>query len=112
MKLNIFVAKNLFLGCSGQPKFDDHEPEVFQKSFERHLLTAEPEKVFQFENVNWYHLGSFDDESMKIDLLNEPVLLIRCSDVLNQRKIKEKLLDEAKAREVISHQEVSADVKG
>lgn len=112
MKLHILSALNAYLSCFAQPKFDDHEPDVFAKQFERHLLTAEPEKVFQFENVIWYHIGTFDDETGKIELLKEPVVILRCSDVLNQRKIKEKLLDEAKAREEIAHQEESVDVKG
>ena len=79
MRLSVFIAKNLFLGCTGRPVFDDHTPEVFQKGIERQLMTAEDEKVFQSENVLWYHLGFYDDETMKFDLLDEPLLLVRCS---------------------------------
>lgn len=100
MKLNIFIAKNLYLGCTGQPIFDDHEAEAFKKGLERQLMTGEESKVFIHENTVWYHLGSYDDETMKFDLCEEPVLLVRCSDILSDRKIKSKLIEEAKKREV------------
>lgn len=99
MKLNVFIAKNLYLGCTGQPIFDDHSPEAFQKGLERQLMTGDEDKVFIHENTVWYHLGSYDDETMKFDILSEPVLLVRCSDVLSDRKIKSKLIEEAKKRE-------------
>lgn len=99
MKLTVFVAMNLFLGCTGQPKFDDHEPDVFGKQFERFLLTADDAKVFSYENVVWYHLGTYDDETMKFEALKEPVVVVRCSDVLSQRKIKAKLLEAAQEKE-------------
>lgn len=108
MKLNVFIAKNLFLGCTGQPKFDDHEPDVFTKQFERFLATGEESKVYQYENVCWYHLGSYDDETMKFELNQEPVLLVRCSDILSDRKIKAKLMEEAAAREKV---EIEAALK-
>ena len=99
MKLNVFVAKNLYLGCTGQPIFDDHTAEAFQKGLERQLMTCDEEKAFVHENTVWYHLGSYDDETMKADFLSEPVLLVRCSDVLSQRRIKSKLIEEAKKKE-------------
>lgn len=95
MKLNVFIAKNNYLECTGRPVFDDHEPDVFKKGIERQLMTAEDDRVFQSENVVWYHLGSYDDETMKFDLLDEPVLLVRCSEILSARKIKAKLIENA-----------------
>lgn len=107
MKLTVLVAMNLFLGCSGQPKFDDHEADVFGKQFERFLMTAEDSKVFSYENVVWYHLGNYDDETMKFEALKEPVVVCRCSDILSKRKIKAKLLEEAQKRE--ASEEVQED---
>ena len=99
MKLSMIVCKNLYLGCTGQIQFDDHSPEVIQKSIERGLLTGEESKIFQFENGIYYHLGYYDDETMNFEVFDEPVLLVRCSDVLSERKIKSKLLKEAERRE-------------
>lgn len=99
MKLSIFIAKNLYLGCTGTPVFDDHSSEAFAKGLERQLMIGEEEKVFQHENTVWYYLGTYDDESLKFDLLDEPLLLVRCSDVLSERRIKSKLIEEAQKRE-------------
>lgn len=102
MKLNVFIAKNLYLGCTGQPIFDDHEAIAFQKGLERQLMTGDEEKVFVHENTVWYHLGSYDDETMKFDLLDEPVVLVRCSDILSERKIKARLIEDAQKKEGVS----------
>lgn len=99
MRLSVLVARNAFLGCTGQPKFDDHTPDVFAKSFERHLLTGEEAQVFQFENVSWFHLGDYDDETMKFEALKEPVKILDCGKVLEERKIRSKLIDSAKEKE-------------
>lgn len=100
MKLNVYVAFNQFLGCSGQPIFDDHEPEVFSKQFERFLLTKDDAQVFQYENVSFYFIGSFDDETMKFDVQKNPLKLLDCNIVLETRKIKAKLLDAARQKEI------------
>lgn len=98
MKLFVYVAFNQFLNCTGQPKFDDHTPDVFSKSFERHLMTSDDSQVFQFENVSWFHLGEYDDETMEFNVLKTPLKILECNSVLETRKIKAKLLEAAKAR--------------
>lgn len=99
MKLYVYVAFNRFLECSGQPKFDDHTPEVFAASFKRMLLTSDDEKAFTFENTAWYLLGEYDDETMIFKAKDGAVKLFDCNDILEVRKIKAKLLDAAKKRE-------------
>lgn len=100
MKLSIFIAKNLYLGCTGQPIFDDHTAEAFQKGIERQLMIEDESKVFQHENTVWYYLGTYDDETLEFDTLKEPLLLVRCSDILSERKIKSRLIEEAQKKEV------------
>ena len=99
MKLFVYVAFNAFLGCSGQPKFDDHTPDVFSASFKRMLLTAEDEKAFTFENVSWFCLGEYDDETMEFKSKGQALKLFDCNQVLETRKIKAKMLEAAKQRE-------------
>lgn len=103
MKLSLFIAKNLYLGCTGRPIFDDHTAEVFKKGIERNLMTCDDAKAFEQENICWYYLGTYDDEDMVFDILKEPLLLVRCSDILSDRKIKARLIEEAlkKEKEVV-----------
>ena len=91
MKLNIFIFRNKKLKCTGQPYFDDHEPEVFAKSFERMLQTASEEKVYQYENVDLYHLATYDDESMVLTPV-EPLKILDCTLVLDERGVRTSIL--------------------
>lgn len=99
MKLNVYVVKNTFLGCSGQPIFDDHEPDVFSKQVERSLLTGPEEKVFKHQNSIWYHIGSYDDESLKFSPVAEPVRLLDCGQVLDDRKVRLSIIAKAQKME-------------
>lgn len=99
MKLYVYVAFNRFLECSGQPKFDDHTPDVFSASFKRMLLTCDDEKAFSFENTSWFLLGEYDDESMVFKSQGDAVKLFDCNEVLESRKLKAKILEAARARE-------------
>ena len=109
MKLNVYVFKNLTLGCSGNPRFDDHEPEVFAKGLERAVLTAKAEDIAQYTNVELYHIGSYDDETLRFES-QAPVLLVDFNKVLDDRKIRLKILAEVqKAREKKEKEENGKD---
>ena len=108
MKLNVFVFKNSILGCSGNPRFDDHEPEVFAKGIERMLITADADRVAQFENTTVYHIGEYDDETLRFKPVQDPVLLLDCNLVLEARKVKYEIL--AKIREK-KEEEAEKDVQ-
>lgn len=95
MRLYIYVAFNAYLECSGNPRFESHSPESFATSFKRFLLTGDAEKVAPFENVSWYQVGIYDDESMKIESLKEPLLLLRCDEILDKRNVKLQIINEA-----------------
>ena len=98
MKLNVYVIRNKKLKCTGQPIFDDHEPDVFSTSFERMLLTAPEEKVFMYENCDLYHLANYDDESMVLTPV-EVVKLVDCSLALDERGLQRTILEKAKEAE-------------
>lgn len=100
MRIEMFVFKNLYLECTGQIIFDDHTPEAFAKGQERRLLTGKPEEVFPFENTLLYHLGSYDDETMKFEPKESPVLILKCNEVLESRKLKEAMMKKAQESEV------------
>lgn len=109
MRLNIYISKNSVLKCTGQPRFDDHEPDIVQKQIERQLFTGKEEEVVGAENSYWYHLGTYDDETMRFNIFKEPVLLVDCSAILQERKIRlaifakvaeEKAKEDAKESEV------------
>lgn len=91
MRLNIYVFKNLTLGCSGNPIFDDHEPDVFSKGLERKVMTAKPEEVVAYTNTELYHIGVYDDESLRFEEV-QPTLLLDFNKVLDDRKVRYEIL--------------------
>lgn len=110
MKLNVYVFRNATLECSGNPIFDDHEPDVFVKQLERQLMTAPEEKLVQYTNVSFYHIAVYDDESMRMEPLKDPVLLLDCNLAVEKRKIKLAFVKEA--QKILSKKdEVKKDVK-
>lgn len=100
MKLQVYVYKNLTLGASAKPIYETDEPEVISKQLERSVIMSEPEKIAHLTNVEFYHLGTYDDETMKFELHSSPVLLIDFNKVLDERKVRLAILDQVrKARE-------------
>lgn len=96
MKLNIFVFRNSILGCSGNPIYDDHEPDVFATQLERVIITAAADKVHQYENTSLYFIGTYDDEKLRIEAAKDPVLLLDLNQVLEDRKLKFEILNKVK----------------
>lgn len=96
MKLNVFVFRNSVLGCSGNPIFDDHEPEVFAKQLERVIITAQVEKIAQYENTSLYFIGSYNDETLRFESVKDPVLLLDLNQTLEDRKVKYEILTKLK----------------
>lgn len=92
MKLNVFVFRNSVLGCSGNPIYDDHEPDVFAKQLERVIITASAEKIAQYENTSLYFIGCYDDETLRFESVKDPVLLLDLNQVLEDRKVKYEIL--------------------
>lgn len=111
MKLNIYVFKNLTLGCSGNPIYDDHEPDVFSKGMERKILTSKPEEVVQFTNTELYHIGIYDDETLRFTNC-EPVLLLDFNKVLDDRKVRFEILKKVQEAREASKKEGDSDGKG
>ena len=88
--------------CTGNPLFDDHEPDVFAKQLERVLMVGQKEKIFQYTNANLYFIASYDDETMRFEPVQDPVLLLDCNLILQKRGIKEEFVKEA--QEIIEEQ--------
>lgn len=108
MRLNIYVFKNLTLGCSGNPIFDDHEPDVFSKGMERKVMTEKPEAVVAYTNTELYHIGVYDDESLRFENC-EPKLLLDFNKVLDDRKIRYEIMKKVQEAREKKSQEVKAD---
>lgn len=108
MKLNLYIFRNATLECSGNPIFDDHEPEVFAAQLERKIMVEKPENNIQFTNASLYHLGSYDDETMRFDLLKDPKLLLDCNLALEKKKVKLAILAELQ-KKTQEEKEVSKD---
>jgi len=109
MRLNLYIFKHAILGCSGNPIFDDHEPDVFADGLKRKVLMAKPEEVIGYENTTLYHLGVYDDKTLRFELNQDPVLLVDFNEELADRKLKYEILK--KARELAEKKEGELDGK-
>ena len=86
MKLNVFIFQNVILNCFTTPTFDDHDPEVAAIQLKRSLIVEKDiTKVDPYKNLRMYHLGTFDDDTGKLDVFPEPVLLLDCTEVVKGR---------------------------
>lgn len=78
MKLNMIFFKNLKIKAFTNPNFTDTDPVKAAKGLERAIIAnfeSNYEVCKPYENVEMYYVGTFDDESGKFDLLNEPEYL-------------------------------------
>lgn len=86
MKLNILMFYNKKIECFTQPVFDDHEVDVVAQQLSRSLIIEKDfTKVIPYKNLKLYHLGKFDDQTGKIDLLEKPELILDCSKIVEKR---------------------------
>ena len=86
MKLNVFIFFNTVLKCYTTPTFDDHEPEVAATQLKRSIIfEKDTTKVAPYKNLKMYQLGTFDDDTGKIDVFSEPKLLLDCTEVVKGR---------------------------
>lgn len=86
MKLNVFIFFNTVLNCYTTPTFDDHEPQVAATQLKRSIIyEKDTAKVVPYKNLKMYQLGTFDDETGKLDVFPESVLLLDCTEVVKGR---------------------------
>lgn len=86
MKLNILFFYNKKIECYTQPIFDDHDVNVASEQLSRSLvIEKDVAKVIPYKNLKLYHLGVFDDQTGKIDLLSKPELILDCSEIVEKR---------------------------
>lgn len=100
MELFIIIFKDKELGCFTQPQFTDVEPDKAAKQLHRSLLSSaregKTENYLKYKTLDMYTLGTFDDETGKVDM-KTPVLLLKCEESINAGlEIAEKLKVEAK----------------
>lgn len=73
--------------CSSQIAFDDHTPDVVKSLVVRACQQNELTKVKEAKRLQkFYYLGTYDDESMKFNILSEPEELIDFDDVIEDRE--------------------------
>lgn len=83
MKLNIMIMKDKRLGAFCPPQFTDKAVEVEKTNLGRALAIATKEKAHQYKGKELYCLGTFDDETGKMDLLAEPEFVLDCESIEN-----------------------------
>lgn len=102
MKLNIIMFMNVVIGAFTTPNFTDVEPDKAAKGLERAIIANfkndKARLVKSYENLEMYFIGTFDDETGKIEQLQSPVHLLSCKDLI-AKLIAEEVAKQAKALE-------------
>lgn len=90
MILNVISFKNKVINAFTRPEFLDVEPEKAATQLARSILVADkPEVIKQYENLDMYCIGTFDDETGIFEQLKDPVCLLDCSKVIEQKEKKD-----------------------
>jgi hypothetical protein len=88
MMLYMFTYWNKKLNCSSQITFDDHDPEVFKINILRACTQTELPKLKEARRLlRLLFIGTYDDETLKFEVCQEPVVLIDFDDVIAQREV-------------------------
>lgn len=84
---NVYVFRNRLTGSFTLPECRYEQPEDYDKGLSRFII-VNPEKAFQqhYDELELYHLGKYDDESAKIILFDEPVMVNNYGPLCEQVK--------------------------
>lgn len=93
MILNVICFKNMKVDAFTNPQFLDIEPKKAAVQLIR-SMKVNPEKAHPYQNLVMYFIGTFDDESGKFDLLDEPEMLVDCR--ITWEELKHELLCKTK----------------
>lgn len=84
MILDIICYRNKKMKCFANPQFTQEKLENLEKNTFRSLIYGGDQAKTKLKNLAMYHFGTFDDELGKYDLLETPVLLFDCDDLIAQ----------------------------
>lgn len=64
----------------------DLEPESFAENLSRSIqLCKDPSKLTMIADCELVAIGSYDDETMKFDLFDEPKVILECSSLVSRQ---------------------------
>lgn len=84
MKINICSLYDESLKCFLQPVFDERPTSTIKPIVSRTIISEirrEPMLVKKYKHNTFYHIGTFDDETGKIEQI-EPEVIVKCDDVI------------------------------
>lgn len=82
MILDVLAFRNKKLKCYTQPFFSQEKEENIEQNMARALFTGGESMILKYKNLVLYKFGTFDDNAGKYDLLDEPVMLFDCDDII------------------------------
>lgn len=82
MILDVLVYRNKKMKCFTNPIYTQDKLENLELNIIRSLIAGGPSAKEKLKNLAMYHLGTFDDETGKYDLLAEPELLFDVDDII------------------------------
>lgn len=84
MILEVFAFRNKRMKSYTNPWFSQDKIENMEVNMSRSLILGGPDMVKKYKNLVLYHFGTFDDETGKYDLLEQPEMIFDCDDLIAQ----------------------------
>lgn len=81
MILDVIAVRNKKMKCYANPTFSQEQLKNLEVNMTRSLITS-AEMRERYKNTAVYYFGTFDDESGKYDLKEEPEFLFDCDDII------------------------------
>ena len=82
MILDVLAFRNKKLKCYTQPFYSQEKLENLETNLSRSIYTGGQTMILKYKNLVLYKFGTFDDQTGKYDLLEEPELITDCDDVI------------------------------
>lgn len=82
MILDIYAFRNKKLKAYANPFFSQDKKENLESNMFRSLVVGGPDMVAKYKSLVLYHFGTFDDETGKYDLLEQPEMMYDCDDLI------------------------------
>lgn len=81
MILHILSFRNKGLKAWSNPHYTDIDPEKCAIQLSRAISSCSPEQRASYKRLALYCLGTFEDETGKFEVLDEPEFLLDCDEI-------------------------------
>lgn len=82
MILDVIAFRNKMMKSYTNPIFTQDKLENLEVNMSRSLILGGKETIAKYKNLVLYHFGTFDDETGKYTLFDQPEMLFDCDDLI------------------------------